>query len=161
MLKHKLFLFVGQAVTCRFYSIHSRKVLPDDQIGVIAARHPQHRIIVVKDGAGWHRSATLKAPTNMRPFSLLPCAPELNPVEHIRDELREKYFHNKAFDVIKALEDQLAVGFVALGQHRYRVKSIVSWDWIINALLNLKWNQKQSVSKSYQGRWATSAERWA
>ena len=66
---------------------------------------------------------------------LLPYAPELNPVEHIWDESREKYLHNKAFDVIEALEDQLAIGFVALGLHRYRVKSIVSWDWI-NPLLN-------------------------
>ena len=101
----------------------------------IAARHPQHLIIMVLDGAGWHRSAALQTPTNMRLLSLPPYAPELNPVEHIWDELREKYFHNKAFDSLNALEDQLEVGLVALEKDRCRVKSIVSWDWIINALL--------------------------
>ena len=90
---------------------------------------------MVLAGAGWHRSAALQTPTNMRLLSLPPYAPELNPVEHIWDELREKYFHNKAFDSLNALEDQLEVGLVALEKDRCRVKSIVSWDWIINALL--------------------------
>jgi transposase len=102
----------------------------------IADRHPQNCIIMVMDGAGWHRSAVLKAPTNMRLLFLPPYAPELNPVEHIWDELREKYFHNKAFDSITALEDQLAIGLVALEQDRSRIKSIVAWGWIVNALLN-------------------------
>ena len=102
----------------------------------VAARHPQKRIIMVLDGAGWHRSAALKVPLNMRLLVLPPYAPELNPVEHIWDELREKYFHNKVFDSIDALEDQLAIGLVALEDDPARVKSIVSWDWIVNALLN-------------------------
>jgi hypothetical protein len=32
-------------------------------------------------------------------------APELNPVEHLWDELREKFFNNLVFDSINALED--------------------------------------------------------
>ena len=71
----------------------------------------------------------------MRLLSLPPYAPELNPVEHLWDELREKYFHNKAFDSIEALEDQLSEGLLALEQDISRVQSIVAWDWIINALL--------------------------
>ena len=101
----------------------------------VAARHPVNRIIMVLDGAGWHRSVTLRPPPNMRLLSLPPYAPELNPVEHIWDELREKYFHNKTFDSIEALEDQLSEGLLALEQDISRVQSIVAWDWIINALL--------------------------
>ena len=101
----------------------------------IARRHPDKRIIMVLDGAGWHRSAALKAPPNLRLLALPPYAPELNPVEHIWDELREKHFHNKVFDSIEALEDQLATGLVALEEDPARVKSIVAWSWIINALL--------------------------
>jgi len=33
--------------------------------------------------------------------------PELNPEEHLWDELREKHFHNRVFDSIDALEDHL------------------------------------------------------
>ena len=35
----------------------------------------------------------------------------------------------------EALEDQLATGLVALAEDPARVKSIVAWNWIINALL--------------------------
>lgn len=105
-------------------------------IDELVARHPQHRIVMVLDGAGWHRSAALKVPPNMRLLGLPPYAPELNPVEHIWDELREKYFYNKTFNSISALEDQLAAGLTDLENDRPRVRSIVSWDWIINALMN-------------------------
>ena len=104
-----------------------------DEVG---ARHPQHSIIMVLDGAGWHTSAALKPPHHRQLPSLPPYAPELNPVEHLWDELREKFFHNKAFNSLDALEDQLEVGLRALENDRPRVKSIVAWDWIINALLN-------------------------
>ena len=73
----------------------------------VSARHPERRIIMVLDGASWHRSKALKPPSNMQLLSLPPYAPELNPVEHIWDELREKFFHNKAFDSMDAVEDQL------------------------------------------------------
>ncbi len=101
----------------------------------VGRRHPEHRIIMVLDGAGWHASSSLRAPPNMRLLSLPPYAPELNPIEHVWDELREKFFHNQAFDSLDALEDQLEIGLLALENDLPRVKSIVSWDWIINALL--------------------------
>jgi len=104
-----------------------------DEVG---ARHPQRRIIMVLDGAGWHASAALKPPRNIQLLSLPPYAPELNPVEPLWDELREKFFHNRVFDSIDALEDQLEAGLLALENDRPRVRSIVSWDWIVNALLN-------------------------
>lgn len=103
-----------------------------DEVG---ARHSQHHIIMVLDGAGWHVGAALKVPANMQLLGLPPYAPELNPVEHLWDELREKFFHNKAFDSIDALEHQLEAGLRALENDIPRVKSIVAWDWIVNALL--------------------------
>ena len=103
-----------------------------DEVG---ARHPQRRIIMVLDGAGWHASAALIPPQNMLLLSLPPYAPELNPVEHLWDELREKYFHNKAFNSMDALEDQLETGLLALENDLPRVQSIVAWDWIVNALM--------------------------
>ena len=104
-----------------------------DEVG---NRHPNNRIIMVLDGAGWHASHDLTPPSNMRLLSLPPYSPELNPVENLWDELREKFFHNKAFDSMDALEDQLQTGLLALENDWPRVQSIVSWDWIVNALLN-------------------------
>jgi hypothetical protein len=34
-------------------------------------------------------------------------SPELNPAEHLWDMLREKHFHNRAFESIDALENHL------------------------------------------------------
>ena len=49
----------------------------------------------------------LNIPANMRLVSLPSYSPELNPVEHIWDEVREKYFGNLVFDSLDALEDHL------------------------------------------------------
>ena len=67
----------------------------------VAARHLNDRIVMVLDGAGWHKSGSLMIPNNLRLLSLPPYSPELNPVEHIWDDLREKEFHNRVFDSIR------------------------------------------------------------
>lgn len=105
-------------------------------IDEVASRHPEERILMVLDGAGWHNSKSLKIPGNMRLLSLPPYAPELNPVEHLWDDLREKSFHNRVFDSLEALEDHLVASLRDLESQKHRVHSIVAWPWIITALLN-------------------------
>jgi transposase len=73
----------------------------------IASRYPQENIVMVLDGAGWHKSTTFVVPENLQLHFLPPYSPQLNSQEHIWDELREKYFHNQAFDSLDALEEQL------------------------------------------------------
>lgn len=90
---------------------------------------------MVIDGAGWHRSDALKAPANIHLLELPAYAPELNPVEHVWDELREKFFQNRAFDSLDALEDQLALVLNILELDPGRISSIVSWPWIVAALI--------------------------
>jgi len=63
-------------------------------ITVIGKRYPEENIVMVVDGAGWHKSKTFALPENLRLHFLPPYSPKLNPQEHIWDELREKYFHN-------------------------------------------------------------------
>ena len=72
----------------------------------------------------------------MKLLSLPPYAPELNPVEHVWDELREKHFHNRVFDSLDALEDQLELALRAFESNAPMVQSIVAWEWIVSALLN-------------------------
>lgn len=101
----------------------------------VASRHPADRIILVLDGAGWHKAGALLIPANMKLLSLPPYSPELNPVEHLWDELREKAFGNVVFDSIESLENHLEVSLLEMEQDRIRVHSIVAWPWIINSLL--------------------------
>jgi len=102
----------------------------------ISARHPDEHIVMVIDGAGWHRSDALKAPANIYLLQLPPYAPELNPIEHVWDGLREKFFHNRVFKSLDALEDHLALALRTLEFEPDLVESIVSWSCIIGAFFN-------------------------
>jgi hypothetical protein len=102
----------------------------------IASRYPQENIVMVLDGAGWHKSTTFVLPKNLQLHFLPPYSPQLNPQEHTWDELREKYFHNQAFDSLDALEEQLLEGLRHLEQSHHAVKSIAGWDWILNCVSN-------------------------
>ena len=102
----------------------------------IASRYPNENIVMVLDGAGWHRNQELEFPENMRTIFLPPYSPELNPQEHVWDELREKFFHNRAFESMDALEIQLENGLRLLEMSPDRMRSITGWDWIINSVSN-------------------------
>lgn len=68
-------------------------------------------VIMQMDRAGWHDATKLSLPENMRLLLQPAYSPELNPVEHIWDYLRENYFHNWAAatlqQVIEVLIDAL------------------------------------------------------
>ena len=102
----------------------------------VAKRYPTENIVMVVDGAGWHQSKSFTLPENLRLHFLPPYSPELNPQEHIWDELREKYFHNQAFDSMDALEEQLLAGLRYLEQSPGVVASISRWDWILTSVSN-------------------------
>ncbi len=102
----------------------------------VAARYPDERLVMLLDGAGWHRSGALILPDNLRLLPLPPYSPELNPVEPLWDDLREKYFHNRAFDSIDALEQPLESALSNYENNPGCVASLTRWPWIVNALLN-------------------------
>ena len=104
----------------------------------IAARYPTENIVMVLDGAGWHRSQQIVLPPNLRLLYLPPYAPELNPVEHVWDDLREKHFHNRTFDSLDALEEHLVSALQRYEADPTRVHSITAREWIINAISNAK-----------------------
>jgi transposase len=100
----------------------------------VARRHPEEFIMMFLDGAGWHRAHDLVVPENMRLEALPPYSPQLNPVEHIWEEIREKWFANEVFDSLDAVEDRLVEALVALENNRALVASTTGFDWIINCL---------------------------
>ena len=102
----------------------------------ISSRHPKEKILMVMDGAGWHKSKSLEVPKNIRLYFFPSYSPELNPVEHIWDELKEKGFLNRVFLSLDALEDHLVNELRKLENTPEVTRSIVSWPWIINAIMN-------------------------
>jgi transposase len=82
-----------------------------------SGRHHGDWIVMAFDGAGWRRSKSLVVPENMRLLRLPPYSPELNPVESVWGELREKFFGNAVFDGMDALEERLLLGLRHLDAH--------------------------------------------
>jgi transposase len=67
----------------------------------VAQRPAGEQIVMVLDGAGWHRAGDLQVPPNVQLLPLPPNSPQLNPMEHIWDEIREKWFPNLVFNSLK------------------------------------------------------------
>lgn len=105
-------------------------------LGEVARRHAGEFVLMVLDGAGWHVANDLAVPENMRLVRLPPRSPELNPAEHVWDELREKGFANEVFNGLDAVDDRLVEGLRALEADPDRVKGLAGFDWILNLKLN-------------------------
>ena len=103
---------------------------------------------MVMDGAGWRASKNLVTPSSIRLLALPPYAPELNPVEHLWDELWEKCFHNKVFASLDALEDDLVMGLLVMENTPEVIESITNWPWIIDVLS--KWKQNKPMVNGWR-----------
>ena len=89
---------------------------------------------MILDGAGWHKSAELDVPENIQLLHLPPYSPELNPVEHIWDYIREqKKFNNYTFQSMEAVEDRLEKVLSELHNEKEHLKSLCGFDWILSA----------------------------
>ena len=73
----------------------------------LSKAYPERYILLVVDNAAWHHAKALLVPDNIELFPLLPYTPELNPIEMIWHELREKGFRNEVFPTLLHVADRL------------------------------------------------------
>lgn len=66
--------------------------------------YPTDTLVLIMDGAGWHKSRSLKVPNNIKIIYLPPYSPELNPVEKLWLYIKSKLLVNKLYECINALE---------------------------------------------------------
>jgi len=102
----------------------------------VSAAHSQDFIVMVVDGASSHVAKALVVPENIRLHRRPGYAPELNPQEHLWDELREKEFPNRVFADMAGVVRTLEAGLPRLAGDRDRVRSICAWPWIVSLTLN-------------------------
>ncbi|MSU27873.1 MAG: hypothetical protein EXS27_08160 [Pedosphaera sp.] len=76
----------------------------------VSAAHHEEFMPMVADGASSHVAKTLVVPEKIYLYRLPPYAPELNPQEHLWDELREKEFSNRVFGDMAGVVRQLDEG---------------------------------------------------
>lgn len=87
-------------------------------------------VIMLVDGAGWHRSNDLKIPENIRLIQQPPHSPELNPVEHLWEELRENHLPNKVFRSLDAVEKALCHGLRDLYDDPEKLISMTNFPYL-------------------------------
>jgi putative transposase len=96
----------------------------------LSKEYPNDRIVLVCDGASWHKSKALKIPENIRIIILPPATPEMNPIEHIWKELRKRGFRNESFKTLDKVIDRLCE--VICNISKDTIKSITGWKWILD-----------------------------
>ncbi len=102
----------------------------------VSAAHATEFMLMVVDGASSHVSKDLVVPENIRLLRLPPYAPELNPQEHVWDEVREKEFPNRVFNDLASVIRQLETGLPRLAANTNGLHSLTAWPWIVSLNLN-------------------------
>lgn len=100
----------------------------------VARRHPQEYIFMLYDGAPCHSPTALAIPENLMVKTLPPYCPELNPTEHLWDEIREKFFPNLVFQSLAAVENKLVEAILYLENNPDVVQSLTGFQWILKSL---------------------------
>ncbi len=87
----------------------------------------EYFIVMQVDQAGWHHAKDLVVPENIRLIAQPASSPELNPTEHIWDEIREKAFANRSFETLDAVVDTLCDELLALENNSKLLRSMTSF----------------------------------
>ena len=102
----------------------------------VSAAHPQDFIVMVVDGASSHVAKALAVPENIRVHRLPGYSPELNPQEHLWDELRDKACPNRVCSDRSGVLRTVDGGRPRQASGRDRVRSICARPWIVSLILN-------------------------
>lgn len=87
------------------------------------------KIIMIMDGAGWHKSDKLKIPDNIRIIIQPPYSPELNPTERLWQYIKNHIIKNKIYQTLSELEDRVCEFVNTLTVEI--IKSICGIDYVI------------------------------
>lgn len=97
-------------------------------LAVTRRRFPQDYCAILLNGAGSHIARTPRVLKHMRLVFLPPYSPELNPVEPLWDHIREKYFADRLFSTLDAVEQRRRTAFADLEASPTLVKSITNFN---------------------------------
>ena len=93
----------------------------------VAKEYADFFVVMQVDRAGWHESKALKVPETIRLLAQPAYSPEVNPVEHMWDELREKQFHNRVFNSLDEVEETLIEGLLPAQADPEKVRSMTNF----------------------------------
>ena len=100
----------------------------------IGTAHSDRHVVMVLDGASSHKAKALEIPDNVSLIHLPPYSPELNPVEILWHELREKHCSNRVFETLDSVQQEVGNGCAALSSRPGAVAKLSGWKWIIKSI---------------------------
>ncbi len=96
----------------------------------LSKTYAKDKIVLVCDGAAWHKAGSLEVPGNIRLIFLPPYTPEMNPIEQIWKEIRKRGFKNELFPTLEKVVDRLCDVICSLSAET--IKSITGREWILS-----------------------------
>ena len=90
----------------------------------VSSTFAKYFVVMQVDQAGWHQAKELKIPANMRLIAQPAYSPELNPVEHVWEEVREKHLANLALASLDEVIDKVCDGLNQLEADPERLRSM-------------------------------------
>jgi transposase len=97
----------------------------------MSKQYSQYRLILVMDQAAWHRTSNLRKFKNIRIIYQPPYSPEVNPVEHLWEHIREKHLRNECWPSLESLENILEKIVVLLEKSKDAIQKLVGFHWAI------------------------------
>lgn len=88
-----------------------------------------NQVVLVLDGAGWHRSGKVEVPEGLTLVGLPPYTPELQPAERLWPLVREGVA-NQAFRDLDALQERLVERCCQVRQAREQVRDRTRYHWL-------------------------------
>lgn len=74
----------------------------------MSKEYADEKIILVMDGAGWHKAKNLQVPDNIEIIIMPPYSPELNPVERFWQQIKQNTIKNQIYKNIKELKNAVS-----------------------------------------------------
>ncbi len=78
-----------------------------------------------------HKAKELELFDNIRIIHQPPYSPEVNPVEHLWEHIREKYFRNGFWLTMDELENDLINALIEVSKSKETIQKLVGFHWTI------------------------------
>ena len=124
----------------------------------LARRHDGQYILMIYDGAPCHSPGALNIPDTMTVRTLPPYSPQLNPVENIWDDMREKFFANIVFESMDAVENKISEACLHYEENTETVQSITAFPWKGLSLCIRSHQMLIGLLRSRHGSWTVPGD---
>lgn len=99
--------------------------------GIAQAVDTGKHAVLVTDRAAWHMSKHLKCPSNLSLLPLPPYSPELNPVEQLWQQLRDRYWSNRCFKDYDEIVHTCCQGWNQFVTQPDAIRNLCSRRWAV------------------------------